>query len=342
MSTNMGTGVFALGGLAIGALVGAGIGYALHAALADPVEMMASEPLIIKQELTDEEIQIFAAANPTRIEATYNAQFERRFNEPRKATIHTILLRSDIEGAPPELVKQRLEDIRAQVEGGEEFADLARRYSEDLTAVDGGQLGTQAEDQLDPAVASAIFSVQGGELTPIVETARGFQFFWVEELIDAKVTSLEEATSLLSREILQGDQAPALAKAFAEELRTEWNSTDTLPLERVTSRGLFPSTEGGLALNASAVTQIGAAEEIMADARKAQQGDLLPKVYTVGLDRYVVQLSKRTDADMDAFDTERDALRARMLYTEQQDFVTSYKADLLANATVERFIQPQI
>ncbi len=61
MSTNMGTGVFALGGLAIGALVGAGIGYALHAALADPVEMMASEPLIIKQELTDEEILAFCS-----------------------------------------------------------------------------------------------------------------------------------------------------------------------------------------------------------------------------------------------------------------------------------------
>ena len=59
MSTNMGTAVFTLGGLAIGALVGAGIGYSLHAMLADPVEMMAAEPLIIKQELTPEEIMAF-------------------------------------------------------------------------------------------------------------------------------------------------------------------------------------------------------------------------------------------------------------------------------------------
>lgn len=59
MSTNMGTAVFALGGLAIGALVGAGIGYSLHAMLADPVEMLAAEPLVIKQELTPEEIMAF-------------------------------------------------------------------------------------------------------------------------------------------------------------------------------------------------------------------------------------------------------------------------------------------
>ena len=59
MSNNLGTAVFALGGLAIGALVGAGIGYSLHAMMADPIEMMASEPLIIKQELTPEEIMAF-------------------------------------------------------------------------------------------------------------------------------------------------------------------------------------------------------------------------------------------------------------------------------------------
>ena len=53
------------------------------------------------------EVQVFAAANPPRIENTYNAQFERRFNEPRKATLHTILLRSDIEGVAPEAVKER-------------------------------------------------------------------------------------------------------------------------------------------------------------------------------------------------------------------------------------------
>ena len=62
-------------------------------------------------EITDDEVQVFAAANPTRIENTYNAQFERRFNEPRKATLHTILLRSDIEGVAPEAVKERMDGI---------------------------------------------------------------------------------------------------------------------------------------------------------------------------------------------------------------------------------------
>ena len=293
-------------------------------------------------EIPDADVVVFAAANPTRIEATYNAQFERRFNEPRKATLHTILLRSDIEGVEPEAVKARMDSIVAEINGGAEFADMALRYSEDLTAAEGGLLGTQAEDQLDPAVATAVFAVQSGELTAIVETARGFQLFWVEAVIEAEVTSLEDATPLLAREIMQGDQAPALAKTFADEVHTAWLASGVLPLEMVVARSLFPSTEGDLALNATTVTQIGAAGEILADARNAGAGDVLPKVYTVGLDRYVVQLSKRTDADMTAFETEKVALRQRLLFSEKQAFVASYKADLVANAQVERLLQPAI
>jgi len=292
--------------------------------------------------ITDDEVEVFSAANPTRIENTYNAQFERRFNEPRKATLHTILLRSDIEGVAPEAVKERMDGIVAEIEGGAEFALMAKRYSEDLTATEGGLLGTQAEDQLDPAVATAVFAVKAGELTGMVETARGYQVFWVEEIIDAKVTTLEEATPLLAKEILQGDAAPELAKVFADELHSEWTTSGVLPLEKITAKTLFPSTEGNLALNATTVTQIGAATEILADARKATAGDVLPKVYTVGLDRYVVQLSKRQDADMDSYETQKEALRQRLLFTEKMAFVASYKADLLANAEVERLLQPAI
>lgn len=46
--------------IGLGALVvGAGLGYGLHALLADPVEKIVTEPQIIKQELTEEEMLAF-------------------------------------------------------------------------------------------------------------------------------------------------------------------------------------------------------------------------------------------------------------------------------------------
>ena len=46
--------------IGLGALVvGSGMGYGLHALLADPVEVIVSEPQIVKQELTDEELLAF-------------------------------------------------------------------------------------------------------------------------------------------------------------------------------------------------------------------------------------------------------------------------------------------
>ena len=46
--------------IGLGALVvGSGLGYGLHALLADPVEVIVSEPQIVKQELTEEELLAF-------------------------------------------------------------------------------------------------------------------------------------------------------------------------------------------------------------------------------------------------------------------------------------------
>jgi hypothetical protein len=58
--------------IGLGALVlGAGLGYGLHALLQDPVEVIVSEPQIIKQELTEEELLAFCddQVQPERLKA---------------------------------------------------------------------------------------------------------------------------------------------------------------------------------------------------------------------------------------------------------------------------------
>ena len=58
--------------IGLGALVvGSGLGYGLHALLSDPVEVIVSEPQIVKQELTDEELLAFCddQINPERVRA---------------------------------------------------------------------------------------------------------------------------------------------------------------------------------------------------------------------------------------------------------------------------------
>ncbi|MCB9760447.1 MAG: SurA N-terminal domain-containing protein [Alphaproteobacteria bacterium] len=289
-------------------------------------------------EVTQEEIDALVAADAARIQAAYDAQFERRFNEPRKATISTILLRTDIEGVDKDAVKARLEAITGGLAPGEAFEEAARTWSEDLSAVSGGNLGTQSEDQLDPTLAQAVFAAEAGQLTGIIETGRGFQVLWVRELQDAKVTSVEEASPLLARELIQAERAPALADTFAEEVLAEWKALGAPPLEKLLPQGLAPRSEPQVRLDGPGLGPLGPAPALMAALQDAPTGTVLPDVYTVSGQRVIAQVTSRTDADMAAFETEAPKLRQQMRMMSQRMFVQEWRDALIAAAEVERYI----
>ena len=76
-------------------------------------------------DITQAELDAFIASSADRIKTTYDAQFDRRFNDPRKATLRTILLRTDLPGVSKEDVKVRLEAVRAQLVAGGDFAEAS-------------------------------------------------------------------------------------------------------------------------------------------------------------------------------------------------------------------------
>ncbi len=77
-----------------------------------------------------------------------------------------------------------LDSIRA----GGDFADFARRYSEDpATAADGGDLGFWKRGEFVPDFEEKVFSLKEGEISDIVETTRGFHIIRLEERRGDKV-----------------------------------------------------------------------------------------------------------------------------------------------------------
>jgi parvulin-like peptidyl-prolyl isomerase len=289
-------------------------------------------------QISQTEVDALIAMSPERIKALYDAQFERRYNEPRKATLRMILLRSGVAGMSDEAVSAKLEEIQAEIDAGLSFEDAARKYSEDLNAVDGGSLGLQSDRQMEPAVAEAVFAVKAGERTAVVQTGRGFAVFFVEEQIPAKVTTLEEAQQELARETLQADQAPKLARDFADAVRADWDATGQAPLEMLTPKLLLPTTSADLRPSSPQIPELGPASEVLAAASNAEQGAVLPQVYTVGGDLVIAQVTSRKDADLSAFEAERGQLEQRMLATERLGFQSAYRDDLVALAEVERYL----
>jgi len=89
----------------------------------------------------------------------------------------------------------KLNDIRARILAGEDFATLAKKYSEDPgSAVEGGYLGFFKRKELVPQYEAAALRLEPGQMSPIVESQFGFHLI---QLIERKGDSYSTRHILL-------------------------------------------------------------------------------------------------------------------------------------------------
>jgi hypothetical protein len=86
---------------------------------------------------------------------------------------------------------ERAQEVFNRLESGEDFAELARRYSDDdATKQDGGNYGFAIERtsrDLPPQVIDALFDLKAGETSGIVETPLGLEILKVNEVDGSRV-----------------------------------------------------------------------------------------------------------------------------------------------------------
>jgi len=288
--------------------------------------------------ISDEDVDAMVAADADRLRVLYTEQLDRRFRTPRQASFSTLLLRTNIDGNTEAEVEARLTALRDQAQSGADFAELARMWSEDLSAVNGGDLGTQAEDQLDPALSEALFATTPGGVSEIIKTSRGLQILWLRDVVQATETTFEEAAPTLARESLLAQRTPQAVEALAKELGEAWKATGAPPIELMTARGLTLGTASQLPLNTTVLPELGSMPELVSAAAKADPGAVLESIFAVDADRIVVQVRERTEPDMTEFATDAENLHRRLLFESRNTFIEEWRNDVVANADVETYL----
>jgi peptidyl-prolyl cis-trans isomerase SurA len=76
-----------------------------------------------------------------------------------------------------EEARKTAEEIRARALAGESFTELAKSYSTLPSASDGGSIGIIKKDDMAAYMRETVLAMHPGEISPIVETESGFQFF---------------------------------------------------------------------------------------------------------------------------------------------------------------------
>jgi parvulin-like peptidyl-prolyl isomerase len=94
-------------------------------------------------------------------------------------------------------VRTRAEELRARIVAGEDFAEIARQFSADRgSGRQGGSLGVFGRGQFVRPLDEAIFSLEVGEMGPIVESPLGYHIVQLQELDAPAFDSVAEGFRL--------------------------------------------------------------------------------------------------------------------------------------------------
>lgn len=148
---------------------------------------------------SDEEVAAFYRANL------------HRFQQPESAQARHILIKAAPTASPEQLAaaRARITEVATALQGGADFADLARRYSEDTSASAGGDLGVVPRGRTVKPFEDALFALKPGAVSGIVQTQFGFHLIKLESLTPASTLSLEEAGESIRTRLLAGKRTAA-------------------------------------------------------------------------------------------------------------------------------------
>jgi len=171
------------------------------------VQYLHFDPQVYKTELqiSAEDIEIYYLDN------------REKFATPKTVEARHILFKVDA-GASEEAVdaaKAKAEDVLGLVRKGEDFASMAKQYSEGPSKENGGQLGAFKKEDMVAPFSEKAFSMKQGEVSEPVRTQFGWHLIKVEKVNEASAQSLEDAEKTIQA-TLADDQAKTLAYDKAE------------------------------------------------------------------------------------------------------------------------------
>ena len=157
-------------------------------------------------------------------------EIERHFKEhageykkPEKVSAQHILIKVDKNAAHAdrELAKSRLTEIRAKIMEGADFSDMAAAYSDCPSGrKTGGSLGWVSKGMLLPEFERALFALEIGEISEIVETTLGFHIIKKNDYEGEQDGDLDESRDRI-RYFLRHVRRGEVIKEYVAELRSK-------------------------------------------------------------------------------------------------------------------------
>jgi peptidyl-prolyl cis-trans isomerase D len=157
------------------------------------------------------------------IERHYNRNLHLYETPAQIRASHILLKTADKE---VDEVRSRAEEVLAEVKSGADFAQLARKYSEDTSAEQGGDLQFFGRGDMVPEFEQAAFSLAVGEVSDLVQSPYGFHIIKVTDRQDPLARPLDTVRDEIRGALVQEkaqDMMGGAVESASEYLRSTNN-----------------------------------------------------------------------------------------------------------------------
>jgi peptidyl-prolyl cis-trans isomerase D len=158
---------------------------------------------------------------------SYYQDHRDQYLVPEQVNVRHILIKTPLPGTDGKVdpkgvdaARAKADDVLKQVKSGGNFAELAKKYSDDPgSAKNGGSLGWIGKGRTVPEFEKAAFSLPKGGTSDLVQSSYGFHIIHVDDKQDAHAKSLDEVKSQIEPLIKQQKAAQA-SQGEVEQLLT--------------------------------------------------------------------------------------------------------------------------
>ncbi len=281
-------------------------------------------------EPSEKAVQTLLREGGDRLQEAYEKR-RSEFDQPEQVRARHILIRKGESEQEQSAARAKIEALRARLEAGEAFEDLAAEASEDPGSKErGGDLGFFTRGRMVPEFEKVAFSLEPGVVSDVVETSFGYHLIRVEEKRPAQVVLFEEAREQIARDLALSEAALAAARERAEALAAKVREGQSLVEAARAAELTLERPDAFRRRPDGYVPGLGAAPEVLRAAfalDPAAPSD--PTIHQVGDRKLVlIQLLERhspTDAELEAG---IPAERQRLLQQRRQATQTRWLEEL--------------
>ncbi|MGA2904137.1 MAG: peptidyl-prolyl cis-trans isomerase [Candidatus Korobacteraceae bacterium] len=270
-----------------------------------PEKLRAKYILIDTNQLAEK-----AEVTPAELQQYYK-QHEDEYRNKETVTVRHILIKTPtpdangkVDQKAVDAARAKAEDIDKQLKAGANFADLAKKYSEDPgSAKDGGLLPPLTRGQTVPEFEQAAFSTPIGQTTGVVRTSVGFHIIHVEARQEARLMPLAEVKAEIEP-VLKKQKAAAQAQSLASAVQT---LARTAGMDKTAAEKGLSVTTTDLVAQTDQLPGIGAAPDFMSALFSAKKNDP-PATATAPAGYVIYQVTEIQPPQTPSFEQVKDKL----------------------------------